>query len=603
MRIILAIFRSSLAGVAGLLASLLLVPSVSAVHPLVGKSKDPIHGAVPGPVRDDIVPGRLIVDPPTLENLGFRWYVKGDHNRNAKVTVSYRKVGKEKWSRGMNLLRVLHEISNQDYGPYRTGNLFAGSVLFLEAGTKCEVRLTMTDPDGGSPKESRVIEVVTRSEPPASGGGNTIHAHPKTGLMAAYEQAKPGDVVLLHAGVYRGPFDLKKSGKPGQPIVFRGAGDGFAALEAPGEGRTSIVSLAGTHHLIFEDLVFRNSHTAIYSGKPGSSGITVRRCRIEGVITGIATHSEKSRNWLICDNEIAGTNKTWYPRPEKTYMSPSHTGVNIYGQGHVVCHNRISRFSDSLAISNFGPPVKDVDFHCVAIDFYGNDLSFAQDDTLEADYGSHNVRVYQNRCYNTHTALSGQPFYGGPVYLIRNEAFGITSLNLKLNNYPSGVLVFNNTLCCAQKGLTPPSIWQNGHLKNNLFMGGEGYAMETGSVTDYSTLDYNAYRRNSKEKFLKWRDSQGKVGRYQSLEAFYKATGYEEHGLEVDYDIFQKANPPQPGKTYAPEDVDLRLKQSAKCVDAGVAIAHVTRGFKGPAPDLGCYELGGEIPHYGPRPK
>ncbi len=107
----------------------------------------------------------------------------------------------------------------------------------------------------------------------------------------------------------------------------------------------------------------------------------------------------------------------------------------------------------------------------------------------------------------------------------------------------------------------------------------------------------------SAKKFLKWRGFQGKVGRYQSLEAFYKATGYEEHGLEVDYDVFQKANPPQLGKTYAPEDVDLQLKQSAKCVDAGVAIEHVTRGFEGPAPDLGCYELGGKMPHYGPRPK
>ena len=195
--------------------------------------------------------------------------------------------------------------------------------------------------------------------------------------MKAYAKAKVGDVILLQAGVYRGPFELGKSGEAGKPIVFRGAGDGVAALEAPGEGRSKIVNLAGTDHLVFEDLVFRNAHTAIYSGKPGSNGITVRRCRIEGVITGIATHSEKSRNWLVTDNEITGTNETWYPRPEKTFMSPSHTGVNVYGRGHVVYHNRIARFSDSLAISNFGPPVDDVENHCVAIDFYGNDLSFA----------------------------------------------------------------------------------------------------------------------------------------------------------------------------------------------------------------------------------
>lgn len=58
--------------------------------------------------------------------------------------------------------------------------------------------------------------------------------------------------------------------------------------------------------------------------------------------------------------------------------------------------------------------------------------------------------------------------------------------------------------------------------------------METGSVTVYSTLVYNGYRRNSTEQFLKWKDLQRKSGRYQTLEAFRKATGYEEHGLEVD---------------------------------------------------------------------
>lgn len=569
---------------------------------MVGKSKDAIKGVTPGEARNDIVPGRLIVDPPTLENLGFRWYVKGDHNRNASVSVTFRKKGDDEWKRGMNLLRVFHEIANQDYGPYRTGNLFAGSLLFLRPGTSYEVRFSMNDPDGGSPKSPRMVEVSTRKVPQVAKGGRTIQASPDTGLMAAYKKSEPGDVILLKAGVYRGPFELKRSGEPGRPIVFRSAGDGEVVLEAPGEGRTRIVSLGGADHLMFEDLVFRNAHTAIYSGKPGSNGITVRRCRIEEVITGIYTQSENSRDWYVADNEIIGTNKSWFPRPEKGYMSPSHTGVNVYGQGHVVCHNRITRFSDSLAIANFGPPVKDVERHCVAIDFYGNDLSFAQDDTLEADYGCHNVRVYGNRCYNTHTALSVQPFYGGPVYLIRNEAYGITSLNLKLNNYPAGILAYHNTLCSAGKGFTPPSIWQNGHFRNNLFMGGRGYAMESGSVTAYSTLDYNGYRRNPGEQFLKWRDSNLKTGRYQSLEAFSKATGYEEHGLEVDYDIFQKAAPPRKGETYDPADYDLRLKPWAKGVDAGVEIEQVTDGYAGSAPDLGCYELGKKMPHYGPRP-
>jgi len=37
-------------------------------------------------------------------------------------------------------------------------------------------------------------------------------------------------------------------------------------------------------------------------------------------------------------------------------------------------------------------------------------------------------------------------------------------------------------------------------------------------------------------------------------------------------------------------------------IDAGVAIPNVTDGFVGKAPDLGAYEYGVPLPHYGPRP-
>ena len=549
------------------IAFLVVVVSVArlgAQPPFIGKSQEPIKGATPGARMNKIRAGRFLVDPPTLENLGFRWYVEGDSNRNARVEVAFRRAGDTEWKDALPMLRVHHEIVNQDYGPYRVGNLFAGSVLFLKPATQYEVRFIMSDPDGGAPTEPRIERVATSEEPVAFAGGRTIHVDPEKGLMASYEMAEPGDILLLPAGRYQGPFEFRKSGRPGRPIVLRGAGGGEAVLEAKGTGeKADIVRLSDVEYIMFENLTFRKGRTAIYAGKPGSKGITVKNCKIRDVVYGVNTGSENSRGWYIADNDIEGINKTWYPRPE-AYMSPGHTGVNVYGQGHVVCYNRIARFSDALAIANFGIPVADVERHCVAIDFYNNDLSWAQDDTIEADYGCHNVRVYRNRCYNTHTALSTQPFYGGPVYLIRNEAYGITSLNFKLNNYPAGILSYNNTVCCARQGFQPPAIWQNGHFRNNLFMGGQNYAMETGSPTPYSTLDYNGYRRNSPERFLKWTDADRKVGRYQSLQELNRATGLEKHGIEVDYDIFVQANAPEEAKTYQPSDYDLRLRRDAQ---------------------------------------
>ena len=579
---------------------LLIAPTMSA---LAQRQRKPLVGFPVGPEMNEIAPKRFIVDPPTIENLGFRWYIEGDSNRNASVNVAFRKKPEAEWKNGLPMLRAHHEVVNQVYGPYRTGNLFAGSVLFLEPATTYEVRFTMSDPDGGAPAEPKIVSVTTRAEPRAFNGGNTIEATPEKGLMAAFKKAKPGDVILLRPGLYRGPFELKKSGTPGKPIVFRGPADGEAVLEGQGLGSKSrIVTLNGTNHLHFERLTFRNAQMAIYASKPGGSeGLVVRQCKIHDVVYGINTGCENSRNWYIADNDIVGINTTWYPRPRKTYMSPGHTGVNVYGRGHVICYNRITRFSDSAAIYNFGPPVDDVMKHCVNIDFYNNDLSWAQDDTFEADYGCHNVRFYRNRCYNAHTGMSTQPFYGGPVYLIRNELYGITSLSYKLNNYPAGIEAYNNTSCCAGEGFRPPAIWQNGHFRNNLFMGGTQYAMASGSPTAYSTMDYNAYRRNQPELLLKWKDHNGNVTQYQSLEQFFRATGLEEHGILADYDIFVNAGPPERGTTCEPGDYDLRLRKSAKVVDAGIALAQITDGFAGKAPDLGCYELGQEPPHYGPR--
>ena len=566
------------------------------------EQKPPVGFAV-GPTMNEIVPKRFIVDPPTIENLGFRWYIEGDSNRNASVTVAFRKEGQSRWNEALPMLRVHHEVVDQVYGPYRTGNLFASSVLFLELATTYEIRFTMSDPDGGAPAEPRIVSATTRCEPQAFEGGRTIRVTAEKGFMAAFTQARPGDVVLLAPGIYKGPFDLDRSGTAEKPIVIRGPADGEAILEGDGvDSRSRIVTLNGAHHLHFDRLTFRGAQMAVYAAKPGGSeGLVIRRCKINDVVYGINTGCENSKNWYIADNDIVGINPTWYPRDPKTYMEPGHTGVNLYGQGHVICYNRITRFSDSAAIYNFGPPPDDVTIHCVNIDFYNNDLSWAQDDTFEADYGCHNVRFYRNRCYNAHTGMSTQPFYGGPVYLIRNELYGITSLSYKLNNYPAGIEAYNNTSCCAGQGFCPPAIWQNGHFRNNLIMGASKYAMESGSPTDYSTMDYNAYRRNEIDRLISWKNHEGNVGRYQTIEGFSRATGLEQHGLLADYDVFVDAGPPERGTTCDPGNYDLQLRGDAKVIDAGIVLPQITDEFTGKAPDLGCYELGQKPPHYGPR--
>src|SRR3954462_8978871 len=63
-------------------------------------------------------PGELFIDPPTLINLGFEWRIEGDDNRNAKVELSYRKQGEERWKQGLPLLRLQGEQIYQAQGVF-----------------------------------------------------------------------------------------------------------------------------------------------------------------------------------------------------------------------------------------------------------------------------------------------------------------------------------------------------------------------------------------------------------------------------------------------------------------------------------------------------
>src|SRR2546428_2235082 len=122
-------------------------------------------------------PGELVIDPPTLINLGFEWFVDGDDNRNAAVEVRYRKKGESQWKQALPLLR-LHgeEIYNGAQLDVVSPNMFAGSILDLEPDTEYECTFDMSDPDGG--KATKTATVRTRPEPKPFEGGRVFHVYP-----------------------------------------------------------------------------------------------------------------------------------------------------------------------------------------------------------------------------------------------------------------------------------------------------------------------------------------------------------------------------------------------------------------------------------------
>jgi hypothetical protein len=642
----------------------------------------------PAPCRaqNATVAGEFMTDPPTLVSLGFEWKISGDDNRNASVAVTFRKRGDQQWRKGLPLLRLQREVvsggalrnGGGHYFNYVAPNMFAGSILNLEPGTEYECRFVLSDPDGVKGKAERTVTIRTRTEPEPAEGGHVYNVYPYgylgpkqqpafTGLLAAYymgsdesdhsnampPRVQPGDIILVHAGLYKDnrfvyggfdpkipsygtPFDgtyyLTASGTPDKPIVIKGAGDGEVIFD--GDGCQNLFNLMAANYNYFEGITVRNTNVAFllgYKNIAGSSGFTLKHSRVENVGRAVEDDWSGSKDFYIADNVFIGrhnpeklqswwTPAVWAKFPGYPALITSEYAIKIYGQGHVVAYNYVANWHDGIDVATYGDPDgtpnERRDRVPVSIDFYNNDIYNMADNCIEADGGAHNIRVFRNRCFNSAGgALSAQPTFGGPLYFYQNLIYDTTTGGpLKLIDTPAGVLIYQNTLIGQGRLMGPAS---NIHFLNNLILG-DGWAdpvLNLRTSTNYSSSDYNGFRPNpnvadafewSSPPFGVAADYTGQLvtRHFKSLKEYSDATGQEKDSVLVDYDVFMNVKIPDksdPPHLYNPEDFDFRLRPGSAAVDAGALLPTINDDFTGRAPDLGAYELDRPLPHYGPR--
>jgi hypothetical protein len=215
-----------------------------------------------------------------------------------------------------------------------------------------------------------------------------------------------------------------------------------------------------------------------------------------------------------------------------------------------------------------------------------------------------------------HGGYSSQPSFGGPIYFIRNILYHVPSgTAFKLSGKTTGIFAFHNTIIGEHVVKDPVS---NLHYRNNLFLGRDTPdrgIFAWANADNAHDSDYNGFRpnRNGAPQYQYLAPAKGqkiyepKAGdwkSYATLAEMKAATGDEAHGIEVDFDIFEKMTPPDPSKRHAvyhAMDLNFKLKPNSKAVDAGVAIPTVNEGFAGKAPDLGAVESGQPELKYGPR--
>jgi hypothetical protein len=395
-------------------AALAVAVSLSGAR-VTAQGPTPAPAAQPSP--NAVVAGEFVIEPPTLINLGFEWFIQGDANRNASVAVSFRKVGASAWSPALPMLRMGGErIYSESRVDVIVPHMFAGSILDLEPGSAYEAQFVMSDPDGVTGEARRTMPVRTRAEPVPYAGGRVFHVYPHgfkgekqqpafEGLMCAYNEwcagtdwatsgrprVRPGDTIRVHAGVYKynrfeytndatvnrtvpldGTYYLTADGTPEQPIAIVAAGDGDVVFD--GNGNFALFDVRAADHTYFEGITFRNAEIAILAGTQflaGSKGLTVKRSRFENVGAGVFTNYSGSSGFYVADSTFIGRNDpkhligwagemwTKFRGVDGQIFPPamaSYVAVKLYGPGHVVAHNYIADFHDGINVETYGNP-------------------------------------------------------------------------------------------------------------------------------------------------------------------------------------------------------------------------------------------------------
>ena len=542
---------------------------------------------------DAIVPGALRIDP-TFEHVGVRWTVSGDADLDSTMTLEFRESGTTGWMPGAPAVRAYPTITVN--GSPLGLNYWAASAMFLDHGKTYELRVTITDPDGGSetrtttavlprgqvPSPTRTIYVA-----PGDGTGTGTIENPIHGLQTAADMAQPGDTFIVTAGTYE-PFQIVASGAENFPIAFIGSGHVIIDGNNTDRGVVTIGSYdRNTSHVLMSGLVIQSGHWGIDA--QNTRDISIQGNSIRDVDFGVYNRRDKGveARQEVCNNVIVG--RTVWPQSG----IPGERGIDLRGTGNVVCNNTVRYFGDCISIQ---PSSGD----SYGNDVYGNDAAFCVDDGIEIDYNQSNVRVWRNRVTSARMGVSVQPIAGGPAYIFRNEFFNLESVPIKMHNDTTGFIVAHNTGVKVGNGHGDNgAMWRNATFRNNVFIGTD-YAFEFTTVADegFRDLDYNAWgttRSAADGPWFKWDNE-----RYHRIGEL--PSGVEDHGVEIGIlELVGAGLPSNWDVAVAPGVADLRPASGSVAVNAGTPLDNLNDAFTiVDAPDIGAFEYGFALPSYGP---
>jgi hypothetical protein len=533
-------------------------------------------------VGDETTTGSLTLFP-TIECIGVTAVYTGDNNLNNSAVLQYRVSPSGTW-----------KTAPEMYAD-RSTKQFRGSIFWLNANTTYEVRVTFADADTVSGTNPVTGSTTTRNDNPAIGtnylyiattgsdttGDGTI-GNPWRTIQKAAGVVNPGNTVLVRAGTYNESVTITRSGTAGSYITFMPYGSEVVTLNGNN-------SLTNTFYVNGADYIrIKGFNTTTYTGTSiyinNSDYAIVENCNITNPntagtgIQGGVRMSAGTNNALIQYNTVTVNVGPVNTITAITFWQP--------GYGLVIRYNTVTGTAGGLGPlrDGIGGGQENVAGQWSNNDIYGNIISGAADDAIQAEGDGVNVRIWNNITDDSFIGIAFCPVMKGPTYIFRNTI--TRSYNYKMGDESAGygrVYLYHNSFYNGQAGDGYKQT--NGYLgnivsRNNIIYSGRYvFELKDNSAPETLDFDYDSMYTTDSARFVSWT-----IVKYPNLTAFQTGTNQELHGISVSDVKFTNA-----------AGGDLTLQPISPCIDAGVIIpgfndADSPWPFNGSAPDMGAYE-------------
>ncbi|MEO0425292.1 MAG: hypothetical protein AAF184_23350 [Pseudomonadota bacterium] len=560
--------------------------------------------------------------PATPEQLSLLLPITGATDAGTSAAVRYKEQSASDWIEAHSLYRIQPSATNAP-AVGEVLDAFAWPIIGLNPGTTYDVEVTLDD---GVAPVVRTATMTTRALPGAAPPATvTLNATMSfDDIQDALNAVTAGDVIEFQDGTYQLPDFLSITGARDAadteafnatavaPIYVRGESrDGVILQSAPTGSPGPVIRLERhINHFILENMTIRgvgvdgSSQRGILGndGRTNTGGdsynnITFRNLTITEVDRGIQFVTE-AQGVLVYNNTVIGNN-IWTSAFVDTNLTWTDDGLNVPGSGNVYFNNTVRGFGDSFSVASHSG--NDTNTYSFGIHIYRNDARNSGDDFFEADHGHRNISFYDNRSHNSMTFLSLDPLYGGPLLVARNTAINIGRQPHKWNDQNSGNFVYNNTVVVTTMTRQVAGWIQDNNgpteyygVRNNILIW-TGVGTDTLRISNrgHSNVDFshNCWYPDGRVQFDGVFDNFAEAERdvpptnpiFSGLTKRFTAHSICERNPFVTEIVLGSDYLTEVTQTYWPE-----LRANSGASGNGIAIANITDGFTGAAPDRGA---------------